>query len=49
MTPYERIAILQRLTHDRGLAEKTFPCSVYASCAGLRSPQKAKCPACPLR
>jgi hypothetical protein len=48
MTPYQRIAIYQRLDHDRELAEKRLPCSVYTSCAGIRD-EGPKCPGCPLK
>lgn len=49
MTPAQRIALYQRLDHDRALAEKHIPCSTYQSCAGIRNPEKAKCKGCPLR
>lgn len=49
MTPYERIAIYQRLDHDKALAEKHIPCSFNGNCRGIRDPQKPKCPGCPLK
>lgn len=48
MTPYQRIAILQQLDFDRDVAEKTFPCSTYTACAGLRNPTHKLCVSCPL-
>lgn len=48
MTPYERIAILQRLTHDRALAEKHVPCSAYKSCIGIRDEDDKRCQGCPI-
>jgi hypothetical protein len=48
MTPYERIAIYQRLDHDRDVAEKEIPCSAFGNCRGVRDPHHAPCRACPL-
>jgi hypothetical protein len=48
VSPYERIAILQRLAFDREEAERNIPCSAWGNCRGIRDPQHAACSACPL-
>lgn len=48
MTPYQRIAIYQRLDFDREAAEKEIPCSAFGNCRGVRDPHHAACSACPL-
>jgi hypothetical protein len=49
MTPYQRIAIYQRLDHDRALAEKSIPCSTFKSCIGVRNLEGKRCPGCPIK